>query len=134
MSLSISRLNHFSPKWEIFDASPPDGGFPADGLRQWCFHRAHASQQMPRMKLITSISCVAVIYTSILIGSPQASSQTSRCSTDVLGNTYCYGSSGSRMRMSEDMFGNKTIRGTSLNGSSWKQRCTTNIFGKTSCR
>ena len=133
MPLSISRLNRLSPKWGMFDAYPPDGGFPADGLRRWCFDGANASQQMPTMKLITSISSVAIIYASILIGSPQASAQTSRCTTNVLGNTYCYGSSGSRMRMSEDMFGNKVIRGTSLNGSSWKQRCTTNMFGKTTC-
>ena len=102
-------------------------------MRQWCIYGTNVSQQVQKMKLINSITSIAVIYASVFIGYPEASAQTSRCSIETLGNSYYYGSSGSRTRMSEDMLGNKTIRGTPLDGGCWKKRCTTNMLGKTTC-
>ena len=134
MSPSISRLNHHLPQMGDFRCQFPRMG---DSMLMDCgdavYKRHMSHNKYKNVKLINSIAFIAVIYASILVSTPQASAQTSRCSTNTLGSTYCSSSNGSRVRMSEDMFGNKTIRGTSLNGSSWKKRCTTNMLGKTSC-
>ena len=81
--------------------------------------------------LIAAASSIALFGGALTLITPEANAYTS-CSTDMWGNTSCYGVGGS-FNSSTDSWGNTNYYGSDSNGNSYSGSCSSDMWGNTTC-